>query len=519
MLPDDTQQALKVAVPVTHLMRDAALRPRPAASKVTDGRFTLQLMPLARMIGMFQAHKATISHDKVYALLGMCSDDLNGSGLLPDYQLPWAELLQRLIFHTLGTNAYVKTWDGQSIFYTLGVKAHVKTWDGSALAIMEAHGNILGRVLSIENTSAGPVVEVAVRGGTESHQSFLCDTKDARPNDMVCSISQSRRIVLVRPMGNYFGLLDIALEAITTKAGLAVPPDEDGHPPFSLLLAWDFGSRWSQDERPLDSIFHCRVSAMLDENVERFGDAEARSWAAANALLGADMMREAAIMFAVATRGRANDSTTIARRRATAESRFLEAISTHDGELTGESTSKPEYLECLAWLFDSWGRPDDANVVWLLIYAVRRVISMPDFHFVWRPAWLSTRRLLQQPRELLRVMPEARNALELVSQRGKDRVPVTVDLAKQVDLNTRGGRALMEAILGMDETFIEPEAAEHLFPDVTKHEDVRDYALQQRKIEEKDTWQRMEFVSEFFRRRARSGMFSTPYRSGARWDY
>lgn len=501
MLPNDKRQVLKLGVPVTHLMRDAALRPRPAVSKVVDGRFTLNIMPLARMIGIFQAHKATISHDKIYALLGLCSDDLDGSGLLPDYQLLWAELLKRLIFYTLGAKAYVKTWDGQAIFYTLGAKAYVKTWDGQAVAILEAYGNMVGRVATIEDDTSGGsagrrtlIVEATVGYGTKSvhRRTFLCDTEDARPDDMVCSIGKSRRIVLVRHMGDYFGIIDIALEAVDANESLAKPSDEVGSSCISLLLAWDFGSRWPQDERHLDSVFHSRVSAILDENAERYGDAGARSWAVANALWDADMVREAAVMFAAATRGRADDNTVIIKRQVVVKARFLKAIGTHDSELTQGLTRELRYLECLAWLFDSWSRADDANTLWLLIYATRRVISMPPWHFnfSWHPMLSSKSLLLTNPSELLRAVPDSRSALELVSQRGKPKVPVTLDLARKVDLGTRGGKALMDAILGMDETVIEPEAARHLFPDVTEYEEVRDYAVQRQKIERKESWVR-----------------------------
>jgi hypothetical protein len=42
---------------------------------------------------MYHTHEASKRHDKVYALLGMSSDDLSRADLLPNYQAPSKELL------------------------------------------------------------------------------------------------------------------------------------------------------------------------------------------------------------------------------------------------------------------------------------------------------------------------------------------------------------------------------------------------------------------------------------------
>lgn len=52
---------------------------------------------------------ATNRHDKVYALLGMCADDMSVSGLEPDYSLPWRELMQRVVKVVLDNHVSVDT--------------------------------------------------------------------------------------------------------------------------------------------------------------------------------------------------------------------------------------------------------------------------------------------------------------------------------------------------------------------------------------------------------------------------
>ncbi|KAL6412895.1 involucrin repeat protein [Ilyonectria robusta] len=50
---------------------------------------------------MYHTCKATERHDKVYALLGMSSDDPIAAGLSADYKTPWRRLFQQLIHFVL----------------------------------------------------------------------------------------------------------------------------------------------------------------------------------------------------------------------------------------------------------------------------------------------------------------------------------------------------------------------------------------------------------------------------------
>jgi hypothetical protein len=61
----------------------------------TLGQFSLDIAPLGRLMDMYCSHKATNPLDRVYALLGMCSEDPRAAGLLPNYGVSWQELAQR----------------------------------------------------------------------------------------------------------------------------------------------------------------------------------------------------------------------------------------------------------------------------------------------------------------------------------------------------------------------------------------------------------------------------------------
>ena len=91
----------------------------------------LAIRPLGELLDMFHTHEATERHDKVYALLGMSSDALSAADLLPDYEVPWGEVFQRLIKFLLYKQVTVETWDDREI------------------AVIKSRGYILGQVSSV----------------------------------------------------------------------------------------------------------------------------------------------------------------------------------------------------------------------------------------------------------------------------------------------------------------------------------------------------------------------------------
>ena len=53
--------------------------------------------PLNELIDVFSTHKATDPRDKVYALLGLSSDNPRGAGLLPNCKIRLEKLFQPLV--------------------------------------------------------------------------------------------------------------------------------------------------------------------------------------------------------------------------------------------------------------------------------------------------------------------------------------------------------------------------------------------------------------------------------------
>ncbi|KAF2181209.1 hypothetical protein K469DRAFT_752814 [Zopfia rhizophila CBS 207.26] len=85
---------------------------------------------------MYHTREATKRHDKVYALLGMSSDDPSAAGLSPNYTIPRKKLLQQLVEFLLFKEVSVETWEEREI------------------AVIKSKGCILGQVSSVESCSA-----------------------------------------------------------------------------------------------------------------------------------------------------------------------------------------------------------------------------------------------------------------------------------------------------------------------------------------------------------------------------
>ncbi|TGO37377.1 hypothetical protein BHYA_0099g00360 [Botrytis hyacinthi] len=112
--------------PTIHLIRGSIFRPKYNSSLLGD-------LSLGELIDMYHNYKAIVCHDKVYVLLGMCSDHLSLTGLLPDYTIPWETLFRQLVNFILH----------QSI--------SIEAWDDREAAVIKSSGYVLGHVSSIRN--------------------------------------------------------------------------------------------------------------------------------------------------------------------------------------------------------------------------------------------------------------------------------------------------------------------------------------------------------------------------------
>jgi hypothetical protein len=221
---------------VTYLIRGAIFRPKYATS--TSGRVSLDICPLGELMDMYHTHKATKRHDKVYALLGMSSDDLSKASLSPNYEVPWKQLLQRLVK------------------FLLCEQVSVETWDDREMAVIKSKGGVIGQVSSVERNGDDRQNVHIVFKNTPEHLghnkewntpwTLQATAKSVQEGDLVCHLQGASKPTIIRPYKDYFAIIMIAAtppEAIRTDSGCIrspEPPQSIRDFPHDFLLLWNW---------------------------------------------------------------------------------------------------------------------------------------------------------------------------------------------------------------------------------------------------------------------------------------
>ncbi|KAK5654000.1 hypothetical protein OQA88_7677 [Cercophora sp. LCS_1] len=231
---------------VTYLMRGAIFRPRHITTTRPGGRFSLDIRPLGDLLDMYHSRQATDRRDKVYAMLGMSSDDDVAASIVPDYDQatsPWEDLFRNLIKLLLSQQISVETWSEREI------------------AIVRSEGRVLAVVSSINSdTTWQDRQEVIVDsrnaaeywGAEETWHSrwFLqASAVPVREGDLVCLLRGAPKPTIIRPRGDYFVI--IAITATPTEHLRSKSTDMDwqrvrqslettGSFRKDFLLVWDW---------------------------------------------------------------------------------------------------------------------------------------------------------------------------------------------------------------------------------------------------------------------------------------
>ncbi|RYP34406.1 hypothetical protein DL767_004275 [Monosporascus sp. MG133] len=304
------------ARPVTYLIREAIFRPRRTA--MPSGRFSLGIYSLGELIDMYHTHEATEHHDRVFALLGMASDDLSGSDILPNYDISWEQLFQRLVK------------------FLLGRQVSVKTWAGLDMVVVRGKGRILGWVSTVKDTGldSGPQVVITPKDapaclGTEKECVLRASAKSVQAGDLVCLLEGASRPMIIRLFKDYFFVVLIA------------PPEDirsEISPVFEFLLVWDWerSLKEMQGQEEYQAVIHGRVPKHLIGEPENYHDKFTRLWDVSLVLEDA-------------------------KQPEMAEERLVEAIEGSERELGKEHLRTLKVKEKLALLYKSVKRLEEAE--------------------------------------------------------------------------------------------------------------------------------------------------------------
>jgi hypothetical protein len=251
---------LALILSVIYLIKGAVFRARTAT--VASDSSSLSICSIGELLDMYHTHQATKPHDKVYALLGMCSDDLSKIGISPNYKMSWEELLQRLCKVMLCEQVLVEAWPSRQ------------------LVVIRGKGCILGTVVSeMDNITLHDTQTVDVIFFNNSDKdkrkidrrwitpwTIQASAKAVRCGDLVFLLDGCTKLAIIRPCKGHFAVIMIA----------AVPPGvvkcgsgARRWPRFldsalettsyhNFVLAWDWDYAWS---KPLG----CEVEARKQE--------------------------------------------------------------------------------------------------------------------------------------------------------------------------------------------------------------------------------------------------------------
>ncbi|KAK3334834.1 heterokaryon incompatibility protein-domain-containing protein, partial [Neurospora tetraspora] len=230
---------------VTYLIRGAIFRPKYATSQ--SDNFSLDIRPLGELIEMYHTREATDRRDKVYALLGMSSDNPTAAGLFADYQISWKQLFNKLIH------------------FFLSELVSVDISDDKEIAVIEGKGCILGEVSSVKRnatwedrqdmaitwTNAPSYIYVKEAWG--SCWTLPITVKSVQKGDVVCLLQGASRPTILRPYNDHWAVIMIAVspagdsQATTGDISIIVFPHN-----FLLIWDWDMDSNKQQDKNNHD---------------------------------------------------------------------------------------------------------------------------------------------------------------------------------------------------------------------------------------------------------------------------
>ncbi|RMZ47749.1 hypothetical protein AFCA_000509 [Aspergillus flavus] len=184
------------------LIKNATLRHK----RVIAGpdKLSLHIRSLADLTTMYNNHEATDCRDKVYALLGMSSDNHGPGAILPVYTVSWKDITCRLIRFYVGEQACVQTWDDEDI------------------AVIKGKGCVLGVVKRVKlnsskdnmwDNSHNAFVTMQLTGGDERGDGDMwtfCKWPGLiKKGDIVCVLQGASKPTLIRPRGDHCAVIAV----------------------------------------------------------------------------------------------------------------------------------------------------------------------------------------------------------------------------------------------------------------------------------------------------------------------
>ncbi|KAK7224257.1 hypothetical protein V2G26_012260 [Clonostachys chloroleuca] len=234
-----TNQSLGNIIPtMAYLIRGAVFRPRYEGHETSQlGRFALNIRPLSQLVDTFHTRQATDPRDKIYALLGMSSDDsddLDNAGLSPNYQMPWKEVFRNLVKFSTSDQMSVTVWDDKEV------------------AIIKGKGCILGQVSQVKSHDTRHDIQSVEflwkkpfyqKGNLVSKLTFPTSAKPVQAGDAVYFLQGAPMPSIVRLCHGHLAVIVIAIPLPDYTQPITAPRCE-----IPVVWDWETSQSKAQDE-------------------------------------------------------------------------------------------------------------------------------------------------------------------------------------------------------------------------------------------------------------------------------
>ncbi|TGO59523.1 hypothetical protein BELL_1240g00010 [Botrytis elliptica] len=219
---------------VVDIIERAGLRTKLKAN--LSERFSLEIRSLAELIDMFHTRQATDRRDKVFALLGMSSDDPEKAGLQPSYETSWEEIFQQVVKFILGQYIYVKNFRQRVVIQSKGV---ILGWVSSVERDDRQHVTIDGR-----RTVLG--LDYALEWTVQASANPI------RKRDIICLLYGASKPSIIRMCKDHFTVVVIAATPLNISTRYEWPQISQSTIKFlryfSLVWNWESSCGNLKDE-------------------------------------------------------------------------------------------------------------------------------------------------------------------------------------------------------------------------------------------------------------------------------
>ncbi|KAK0725092.1 hypothetical protein B0H67DRAFT_531124, partial [Lasiosphaeris hirsuta] len=191
--------------PIVYLVRGSIFRPKSYTTG-PSGEVSLGIRPFRELLNMYRTHRATDPRDRIFALLGMCSDGptLTAAGLSPDYTISWQDLVSRLAKFLLGNHVTTELKPGQG---------------AAERVLIKGRGYFLGKVdeeYTKQQRNGWQEITMILHGGIAPPPHDLpAPAVRVQRDDIVCQLIGASEPTLVRPCPDgCFAIIAIAVPAL-----------------------------------------------------------------------------------------------------------------------------------------------------------------------------------------------------------------------------------------------------------------------------------------------------------------